>query len=746
MTADPTNFEQRKDGSGSDAATHPSNADLPVDALFSEATSTEIRRRYEAAKQARQHKIEGEMLADLRRREGEYDEDKKAKLEAAGGGSMVFDNITDPKCSGGESMLADLFFFSGARVWGLDPTPIPDLDDQAESKAIRAAVEAAMNAGINPEQAEDFDDVVAMLKDEIRKEIESEAKKRAEGMERLIADQFAEGGFDAALNDFITDLVTHKIGALMGPCPRMVKQLVAVGTEIQVQERLVLGVERISPLDIYPAALSVKPADGDFFVRRRISSDAAVQLGKIKGVKADALQQALARHGGAVQEIVDTESASISAKTMLGGDTETDPAHELIYWWHWMSRREIAHFDRTTVPEDLSAQDMVPMTGLMLNGVVIKAVENLDATGAPNVFIASFRRRPGSIWGIGLSGLAKSQQDQVNVFARALNINAHHSAQARYEAEQDKLVDPAALTKSFPGQVIYRHPAGPGDTRRAVELIETPNYTAVLLNARNQAAAWLDEKSGVFPQSIGDPAQAGAAKTLGGLQILRQDQTKTLKRTLAHISEAIGGLVRAFWLWNMLFSDDESIKGDMKPVARGPVQLYLTSEDVDTLLAVLDLLTKTPQAQNVVKPNAIAYLLREIIRMRRLDPDKIIQTDAELEQAMEAARAAQAKPAEAAGTEDGERPAEAVAAKPESESALMRAQADMIRARAMEEKNAIERERLVGENAERVTKIRRAQQEIAARRQQTGGIFAPRPIPVPAEQAPEPIPSMGGEA
>ena len=711
--------------------------------LFSDAVSQDLFARFDSARRSRKLKIEPEMLADLRRRDGEYDPDILARLQAQGGGSTVFDNITDTKCSGVEAMLADIWFFSGDKPWGLEATPIPELDEWSEQQAIQRVVGLAMEAGVNAEDMDPraFDSLTQELKAQIKDEIEAEAKKRAAGMEKLIEDQLAEGGFEQAMNDFLSDLATHKVAALMGPCPKIVKRTSVHRMDdmvgVVVEDREVLGVERISPLDIYPAALSVRPEDGDFFVRRRISRDAAVELRKLSGVVPDRLAAALARKASGDDD-VDTVLAQISAKTNLGSDVEPDSAHELIMWWHRMTRREIAGFNREAEPEEAIADEMVPMTGLMLNGVVIKAVPNLDPTGKPNVFVASFRRRPGSFWGQGASGLAKGQQEQVNVIARALNTNVHFSSRVSYQADQAALVDPKALAKTFPGQVIYTQ-LPPGDNRRPVEPIVTPNYTTQLLQARNQAAAWLDEKSGVYPQSYGSPAQVGPAETLGGYQLLRQDQTKTIKRTLAHVSEAIGGLIRAYWLYNMMFSEDESIKGDVEVVTRGAVQLYMTSEDADQMLAVLELVSKNPLAQASMKPDAVAYLMREVLRMRRMDADKIIKSEAEIEADLQAAK--QAEAAAQAEQQGAPQPEPVAQARPDRESELVRAQAEMIRAQAQAEKVGIEREKLAIERADRLVKIRKAQQELAQMRMAAAMPAMPEAAPRGLAQMP-----MGQEA
>ena len=723
-----------------------------AEALVSSAFDAELRRRFELARDARKQDVEQKLLEDARRRDGEYEPDIQAKLEKFGG-SKTFDNITDAKCSGIESMLADMLIFTNDPIWGLEPTPEPELDALAQAQAEREVVLSAMEQGIDPADPAYDEQLAAQadeLKKKIRSEIEKEAKTRAERMEKKIADQLAEGDFQTAVNEFINDLATHRAAALMGPCPQMVLVPVVRGTEVAFEERMILGVERVSPFHLYPESLSTKPGDGDFFIRRPITADAAEALRKIPGVKASRLDAALSRPRTGTED-VDLQLEQYQQGTSAGNSQKPRDDHELIHWWHRATQKEIDKFEgkppAEAAEDDAAAAetppagdgDRVAMMGMMLNGIVIKAVPNWDKTGKPNVFATSYRKRSGAFWGKGGSALAKGPQERANTAARALQNNINQSSQPRTVSDRTLLVDPNALDRSFPGQNVQIHNRTPGDNRRAVEVIDTPNYTGQLLSARQVIATTLDEQTGVYPQSYGSPAQTGPAKTLGGYQLLRKDQTTTMKRAVANISQdVIGPLVKAFWLWNMLFDEDTSIKGDFQIVARGPVHSFLNTEDAETVLAALELFTNNAEVKAAAKPTATARLARRLLKLNRLDAGELLKDESEILGEIEAAKAAQ-DAAAAAGAGGGAEPM-APPAKPDSESALIRAQADLRRAETAAGKLDLDRERFAAERAERLVRIQKIQREIArenaARAGGAGGIdFGQREMP-----------AMGGEA
>ena len=698
-------------------------------------------KRYQAAVKDRQV-IEQEMLSDARRRDGEYDPDQLAKVRAQQG-SEVFDNITDAKCIGIESMLVELLIYTGDPIWGLEPTPIPELDAETEAEAVRSVVRAAMDEGhdpTDPEFQETFTAAVDGFKKKIRETIDQIAKKAAEGMELKIADYLAEGGFDEALNEFITDFATHKAAALMGPVPVNKLMPVVAGTEIRYEEKLILETRRISPLHIYPSGLSTKVGQGDLFIREPITNDAARLLKKVPGVKVDRFEKAFIK-AGAVQAgenaTLDAALAEIRQKMAQDPQGQPDKEHDLVWWWHWMSRKDVAEFHGETAPEDAVKDELVPMYGLMLNGVVIKAEENLDKTGRPNLFVASYRNRPGSFWGIGGSGLCKSQQDQVNVFARALSNNAHMSSMPRQAYDSTMLVNPDQGKVMYPGQKIEVRQQ-PNETRKALEVLPTPNHTMPLLAGRNQAAGWADEKTGVYPQSTGSPKLTGPAQTLGGYNRMLNEQTKTLKRALYNISLALGGLIHAYWLWEMVYGEDEDIKGDFQVVTRGPVQSFLQAEDADQILGVMEMVGRNPLLQSAMKPDGLAKLLRQLMKMRRIKTDGILKDESEL---AEEIKAAGEKAQAGAGGEGGGGEVKEPVGRPENESDRIRAQADLTRAQAAADKVAVDRDRVALERARTLAMIQKAQREIAAERQgQTA-----RGLNFGAGRFRE-IPAMGGAA
>ena len=85
-----------------------------------------VNKRWQVARLAKRE-LEERMLKCLRRRNGEYDPEKLAEIQAQGG-SEIFIQLTSVKCRAATSWLRDTLLGTGAdRPWSIEPTPIPDL-------------------------------------------------------------------------------------------------------------------------------------------------------------------------------------------------------------------------------------------------------------------------------------------------------------------------------------------------------------------------------------------------------------------------------------------------------------------------------------------------------------------------------------------------------------------------------------------------------------------------------------------
>ena len=180
-----------------------------------------LRECWDAAKMAKKP-IENEMLRALRQRNGEYENDKLAAIRAQGG-SEIYMMITEVKCRAAESWLRDILLDNGTPPWDLHATPIPDLSP-TQSREIQAEfaekVLRMIEDGGQAPNREEMEQMKETVSQDYRFRVLQAAQQRADRMKVKIQDQFAQGGWEKAFNDFVTDVVTFPAAFVKGPIVR----------------------------------------------------------------------------------------------------------------------------------------------------------------------------------------------------------------------------------------------------------------------------------------------------------------------------------------------------------------------------------------------------------------------------------------------------------------------------------------------------------------------------------------------
>ena len=145
--------------------------------------ASHVNKRWQTARLAKRE-LEERMLQCLRQRNGEYDPEKLAEIQAQGG-SEIFIQLTSVKCRAATSWLRDTLLGTGSdRPWNLEATPIPELPPNVvESlKAQMATQLMAMYAQGQAVDEETLTRVAADMKDAAMREMKEEAGRVPAGI------------------------------------------------------------------------------------------------------------------------------------------------------------------------------------------------------------------------------------------------------------------------------------------------------------------------------------------------------------------------------------------------------------------------------------------------------------------------------------------------------------------------------------------------------------------------------------
>lgn len=392
-----------------------------------------IERFWQAAQQAKRP-IEIKMLQALRQRLGVYEPTELAQIIEQGG-SAIYMMLTQGKCRGAEAWLREILCNEIDKPWGLGPTPLSDLPPNVSQAVVTAVAQQALAAGWEVDDAR-VDDLLLTVKAAAAKRVKELAQQLAERHELVITDQFAEGGWEQALSDFIYNLITYPAAFIKGPIKRMALarqwQQGEGGWEAKVSRVIRPEWECRSPWDIFPAPAMMVLQRGNLIDRYRFRREDLQQMLGVDGYDSDAIDAVIEAYGARgynSRQMSDTERSTLELRHYEQQDPEGN-IEALNFWgsasghmmldWGYESGVDVEE----TVNEKIDPKREYQIEAWRIGRWTIKAQINPDPLRRKPYTKCSFEEIAGSFWGQGLPEIIRDCQGMCNGAARALANNA----------------------------------------------------------------------------------------------------------------------------------------------------------------------------------------------------------------------------------------------------------------------------------------------------------------------------------
>jgi hypothetical protein len=590
-----------------------------------------LRSAFDAAKRAKDP-IERAMLRALRQRNGEYEPGKLSSIQKQGG-SEIYMMITEVKCRAAESWLRDILMDTGTPPWDIKPTPIPDLPssrdeivNQVLGERITGMIQKIGQAP-TPAEVEQIKEVIAQ---ELRFAVLQDAQNRTEGMKRKIADQFAEGGWPEAFNEFITDLVTFPAAILKGPCVRRQRKLSwstdDSGKTIAVaDEQLAPEFERVDPFRFYPEPGISKVNDGYAFEHHPLTRMSLSELIGVPGYDDDAIRELLRVGNGQswIQSAVELEKNELERKH----STQQRPTeiYDALEFWGKLSGKMLREWGLTEeeVPEPEKEYDA---NVWIVGNYVIKAVLNYDPLGEKPYAVTSFIRNPGAFWGKGIPEIIEDVQSVCNAAARSLVNNMGIASGPQVEVNLERIPTNEDITQMHPWRIwqVLNDPLG--GSAPAVRFNQPNDNSGSLMGVYQQFSKLADDHSGIPSYLSGDLNVQGAGRTASGLSMLMGSAGKSIRQVVMHIdADVIKLVVHRMFVYNMRYDDDESIKGDAQIIPRGAINLAV-KDTVNTRRVEFLQATANEFDMEIIGKDGRAAILREVAKGLQMPEDEVVPT------------------------------------------------------------------------------------------------------------------------
>lgn len=593
-----------------------------------------VKRCFDSARDAKRQKVEDRLLRAIRQRRGEYDPEVLAEIRKSGG-TEIFMMLTSNKCRAAGSWLKDVMFGTKDQSpWDVQPTQEPDitpLDLQSVvQEATQEALQIEMAMGIpiqTPEQMHDIVQRVADRKIAIRKERAMEFMRR---MRSKMEDQLQEGGYYEALDAFIDDLVTFPFAMMKGPVPRKRKLLQwqptmgAMGQyTAEISDVIQLEWERVDPFKIYWAPYASNVDDGYLVEHHTLTRGDLESLDGVEGYDSAAIRAVLDEYGksGLNQwlEVNASTRMEVQGKSISAALSAPDQPIDALQYWGCVQGKMLIEWgmDEAQVPDPLKDYECEIW---VIGQWVIKAVLNTNPMGYKPYYKTSFECVPGAWDGNGIPDLMRDTQRMCNAAARALANNMGIASGPQVSVMVDRLAAGEDVTQIYPWRIWQMTSDPYGGTAKPVEFFMPGSNAQELMMIYEKFSTLADEYSGIPRYMTGDAPAGGAGRTASGMSMLMSNAGKSIKQVVGNVDMDITQpLIERLYYYNMKYSEDPMLKGDVRVVARGVNVLVAKEQAQVRMNEILNIVSSNPIFVDIVGPEAIADLLREVTRPLNID-------------------------------------------------------------------------------------------------------------------------------
>lgn len=592
-----------------------------------------VLRHWEIAREAKR-KVEARLLQNMRARTGEYDPDKIMEIKKHGG-AETYAMLTSVKCRAAGSWLRDVLMAGGSeKPWGISPTPIPDLPPDMVQQIVNKVamhLEQFMQQGIEVSDDE-LKEAMVQLRTRMLNEIREKARDMAELMERKMEDQLIEGGFLKALSEFIDDIVTFPSAILKGPIvrrkPRLKWTQGEKGWEVVVSEDFVLEWERVSPFNIYPSPEASGIDDGFLIERHRLSRTDLTELIGVEGYDENSIRLVLDEYGQGGLRMwldIDAAQAEVERKDTLATYTNPDELIDALQYWGSIRGQDL--IEHGVNPEAIPDPDRDYHCEIWLIGrYIIKAALNYDKLGRKPYYKASYEEIPGSFWGNAPPDLIRDAQEVVNAATRALVNNMGLASGPQVYINVDRLPPGEDIEAIYPWKIwqVTSDQYANTAAQPPIGFFQPDSRAAELISIIRQFMDFADEWSGIPKYLQGENPGGGAGRTASGLSMMMSNAGKALKQVVANIdNNVLYPLLTRLHQWNMLYGDDDTLKGDVQIHVRGANAL-VAKEAAQVRRNEFLMATANPIDMQIVGVEGRAEILRETAKGLELNVDRIV--------------------------------------------------------------------------------------------------------------------------
>lgn len=602
-----------------------------------------VRTMFDGAKVARQE-TETKMLATLRAIKGEYEPDKLQAIRSFGG-SADFIRLTQYKVRDAEAWIMDIINPYGDKTWNIEPTPLADIPpniaeimkSKLRARMVQQTISAVTTQGGEFDSAtlsQQMEDMEKAVTNKVKKKVQEIANQRANGMRLKILDQFEEGGWNQAFKACVNDLTRMKSCILKGPVFKKVRSLKWEQSNDgkynpAVSNETIPTFARVSPFDWYPSSNSSHVDDGDAIELEHIKISDLKKVRSAPGYNTKVIDEIIATYPDGFKEDIstDTERRDLEKDNTINY-VSTDIIYDMLNFWGEVPGSLLIEYGKKEDNgEDIEADEYYSVNIKVINNQVIKdPVINPDPLGLKPYNITSFVKNNDSQWGESPGDLMDDIQGICNASVRALINNIAISSGPVIEIDVDRLA-PGESGDLWPHKKILTT-SKKMQEGHAIQFYQAKLLAQELLTVYEK---FKRESDDLVVPSYGRTNIGGAGRTSSGLAMLMSAAARNIKLAIYNIDQdLVIPVVNKLFNYNMLFIDDDSIKGDIHVKARGTggviakEQIAVRRNEFRSTLR--------PTDEQLIGAKGLAYILAKTIESLDMNIDEAMPGYSEIKE------------------------------------------------------------------------------------------------------------------
>jgi hypothetical protein len=526
--------------------------------------------------------IESRWVDDMRRYMGKYEESfyEDARAQER---SQVFVGYTRSKTDAWTAQMTDMLFPADDKNYGIQPTPVPELDKVLEQ---------------DPNQETDM----AVM----AKQTMDEAIARARAMESQIDDQLAECDYAGEARWMLHYAGVLGTGILRAPVMQAKKtskwQEIQAGVwEATVKHESKPAVRSVYPWDFVPDMSATCIEDCRFtFEREYLTKKELGNLLLAKG-KIESGVRKLMKVGEKETHVTGGDVLGyVNQIRALTGLLPTYKDHRFEVWtYHGPVPNDVLveaglMDEGDEMAEHGETEGVIQLSG---NGIVIDVNLNPFDTEESPYSVYCAEPDVTNLFGFGIPHLVKDAQDVMNSAWRAMLDNGVTTIGDQIVVNKSVLEPADGKYKFAPRKVWYTkgstNAVSNFEANKAFGVFSMQSRQAEYQNIIGMAKAFMEEESGLPMISQGEQGQV--TPTLGGMSMLMNAANAVRRRQVKEFDDAVTKpLVARFYVWNMQFNSRSEIKGDMQCIARGTSALLVKEMQTAQIIEMFDRFSAHP--------------------------------------------------------------------------------------------------------------------------------------------------------